>query len=1021
MFKRLRATFPCRLPALGYGFWQRARFFAANAIHCLALNTSAAVVALYSAGTNGVPSAPDPTTASGGSWIFSGDATLVQGPLSPDTNGCNPNHLNGWSFADTNVAAAAGYSHTVASRAAAHNQGWKMSVLLRADQFIASDIETTYFETWNMTASGGAANKWLYRVWVKRNADDTLALRFPGTGGNATTFATVTITNASQADGYNLIEFMKGGGYASLADSDGRLLVFINGQLANLSPGLAVHPDFAEYRGIQGGTANDQGWRVNGGTGKSSFNLVKFEVFDAAPPTVLAHPQSQTNTADSTVSFTAGFGPSAQEPKWYRMVGGVTNPVTGSGSLSSAPYRVYTDTGMYSTLTLANISAADEGNYVCSMRNESFGSATSAPAYLHVILPPPAAATDLLTRRPGQPAQISVKGMLANDSDGGAGHQVSFRTVDTRSTNGAAVSYRATTNFYLPSYVIYTPVNADPTNDVPDAFNYTVEDTQSQIATGTVLVAIAPPDTNQDFNITGISNDAERSITVHLAGLSDQAPLSYAVEAATNITSPVWVAVGAAAAGSNSLWDFVDGEATNHASRFYRPGRWLRLDAGPYLLLDDWLIERSSNVVRKVNCPVRDLFQPIVTGVDDNNNTPYMTVIRDPQSGRYRMWYNAIVSSVEHFGYLESANGINWIRPRVILADPAPIGFGVSVIDEGPAFADPSARYKIVWYRSQNQALRGEWIAHSSNGTNWTASASQPVLAAATGVQDIVHLARDPDRNRYLMIRGFTSYPEDGYIGGTQNSPYPGYRRCVGQSTSTNAVHWTTPRRIFKPDVDDAGITEFYSVGGVVSRGNMLIGLLKVLRDDLPASIRGPTNGIGYTVLAWSHDGENWQRDREPFFDRNYTNGTWDHAMAWMDCQLSVGDAVFIYYGGYASGHKSNPTTERQLGMVRLKRDRYVAREVGEAEGTLRTRLVRLGATSLSINADASTGFIRVRVLDERGEGISGFGFSDCRPVTGDSLAAPIEWTRSLAEIVGEPMHLEFLLKNARLFAVTLQ
>jgi len=991
------------------------------AILTITVSAGTALVALYSAGTNGVPPAPDPATLSGGSWIFSGDATLVGGPLSPDTNGYNPNNFNGWSFADTNVVAAAGYSHTVPSRSAAHNQGWKMSVLLRADLFGASDTETTYFETWNMTASSSTANKWLYRVWVRRNADNTLSLRFPGTAGNASTFATVTITNANQANGYNLIEFMKGDGYAGLADSDGRLLVFINGQLANLSPGLVGHPDFAEYRGIQGGAANDLSWNVNGGTGKSSFSLVKFEVFDAAPPTVLANPQPQTNTAGSAVSFTAGFGPSAQDPKWYRVAGGVTNTVTGSGSVSSTPYRVYTDTGMYSTITLTNISAADEGNYFCSMRNESFGSTTSAAAYLHVILPPPAAASNVLTRQAGQPAQISVKRLLANDSDGAAGHLVSFRTVDARSTNGAVVSYIASTNFYLPSYVSYTPVNADPSNDVPDAFNYTIEDTQSQIATGTVLVAIAPANTNQGFNITGISSDADQIITVHLAGTSNQAPLSYAVEAATNLFLPFWVPVGTSAAAASSLWDFVDSDATNHASRFYRPGRWLRLEPGPYLLLDDWLIERSSNVLRKVNRPVRDLSQPIVTGVDDNNNTPYVSVIRDPQSGRYRMWYNAIVSSVEHFGYLESVNGINWIRPRLILADPAAISFGVSVIDEGLAFADPSTRYKIAWYRSQNQALRGEWIAHSSNGTNWTASVSQPVLAAATGVQDIVHLARDPSRNRYLMIMGFTSYPEDGYIGGTQNSPYPGYRRCVGQSKSTNALNWSTPRRIFKPDDEDAGITEFYSVGGVVSRGSLLIGLLKVLRDDLPATVGGPTNGIGYTVLAWSHDGENWQRDREPFFDRNYTNGTWDHAMAWMDCQLPVGDDMFIYYGGYASGHKPNPTTERQLGLVRLKRDRYVAREAGDAEGTLRTRLVQVGTNSLAINADASAGSIRVRVLDERGEEIPGFGFADCLPVTGDSLAAPIQWTRPLAEIAGQPIRLEFLLKNARLFALMLQ
>lgn len=271
----------------------------------------------------------------------------------------------------------------------------------------------------------------------------------------------------------------------------------------------------------------------------------------------------------------------------------------------------------------------------------------------------------------------------------------------------------------------------------------------------------------------------------------------------------------------------------------------LRLKPGPYLLLDDQLIEKSSGVTRKVNSPKRDLSQLIVTGREDQNFQPYVSVLRDAQTGRFRMWYGALVNEEARFAYIESEDGIHWIRPHQLLQSP-PIAFGNSLIDEGPDFPDPSARYKIAWHLRKS----GHWIANSPDGWHWKTNEFQPVIPMSLGVQDINSLSHDVPRNRYIMIFGFKSTPEDGYKGMTQNLPYEGFRRCVGQSTSTDCLNWTLPRRIIAPDNQDAGITEFYSIGNVIARGDMLVGMLKVLRDDLPCDVNGPTNGIGYTVLA---------------------------------------------------------------------------------------------------------------------------------------------------------------------------
>ncbi|MBA3417007.1 MAG: hypothetical protein H0U10_17440, partial [Chloroflexia bacterium] len=341
-----------------------------------------------------------------------------------------------------------------------------------------------------------------------------------------------------------------------------------------------------------------------------------------------------------------------------------------------------------------------------------------------------------------------------------------------------------------------------------------------------------------------------------------------------------------------------------------------KLSAGVHLFLDDFLIAQQSNLRRVIHSPDRSP-KPIVTAAEDKNFQPYVSVVRDPMTKRFRMWYNVPESSTRsHIAYMESDDGIRWIRPHRVLKDPVEISFGASIIDEGPDFCDPIRRFKLA---TENGGL---WISFSPDGLNWTAAAGEPALR---GIGDIVFLSRDPIRNRYLLTCKANSRPEDGYKGSTQNSR-EGHRRLVGQSVSADCIHWSPMKRIILADERDEGITEFYSIGGVIARGGLLIGLLKVLRDDLPHEPDAEVHGIGYTCLAWTRDGENWERDREPFLPRNPEPGTWDRAMTWGDWQLPVDDELYIYYGGYARGHKVERFTERQLGLARMPLDRYVSR-----------------------------------------------------------------------------------------------
>ncbi len=448
-----------------------------------------------------------------------------------------------------------------------------------------------------------------------------------------------------------------------------------------------------------------------------------------------------------------------------------------------------------------------------------------------------------------------------------------------------------------------------------------------------------------------------------------------------------------------------------------RPDAW----AGVQLLLDDYLIEESENIIRQVNPPKRDpnLPNPLIRGDEDGCFQPFFSVLRDPQTGRFRVWYGRWTNDRKmdrsHIGYMESDDGIDWIRPHRVLQDPSEIQFGSEILDEGPDYPDPTSRYKYGYW-----ADGGLRIAVSPDGLNFRPLVDRVVLKHD---HDINNISWDPIRKRYVAI--LSVYRPD--------PEWEGRRRVTMQSFSDDLIHWEEPWYVLRPDLkEDEGITQFYAMSGFITRGPLRIGMVKVLRDDLkadePPLVEKDAYGIGYTALAWTRDGRNWHRERQAFFDRNSEPRTWDRAHAWIDEQLIVGDEVYLYYGGYKQGHKVNRFRERQIGLVRMPLDRYVVRTSapGRVGQLLTIQQVAGSIRGLTVNADASAGTLRVQVRDAWGDVVEGLSFRDCLEVTGDGTKLPVLWTsqeetiRRLAVLRGKRIRLEFELKDAGLFAFEL-
>ena len=125
---------------------------------------------------------------------------------------------------------------------------------------------------------------------------------------------------------------------------------------------------------------------------------------------------------------------------------------------------------------------------------------------------------------------------------------------------------------------------------------------------------------------------------------------------------------------------------------------------------------------------------------------------------------------------------------------------------------------------------------------------------------------------------------------------------------------------------------------------------------------------------------------------------------------------TLIYYGGYKRGHKVNRTKERQLGLARMPRDRYVSRLAGPNVGRLLTKPLVLKARSLTVNANVR-GTGRVRLLNSKRKPLDGFGWVEFK---GDSVEHKIDWTNRLSSVSGQVVRLEFQLKDCQLFGFDL-
>lgn len=411
----------------------------------------------------------------------------------------------------------------------------------------------------------------------------------------------------------------------------------------------------------------------------------------------------------------------------------------------------------------------------------------------------------------------------------------------------------------------------------------------------------------------------------------------------------------------------------------------------------------------------------------------YANVLYDEQERIYKCWYSPFIVDPMTTGtprekrsavtwrkgggrglemgicYATSTDGLVWRKPELGLvefqgsrqnnlllrADPKegePHGAGISKDQRDP---DSSRRYKMFFNRFNRSLARNDpryrymCVGFSRDGIHWDDFRPCGEIEAPGDTHSNWFWA--PDLGKYV---GITRLFEGG-------------QRLVARTESTDFVHWSKAQVVLRALPSERN-RQTYAMPSFVY-GNVYLGLVMLINK----------NGREDTVdceLAWSPDSVRWERicPGTPLIPRGPEGAHDSKCLFGAFRPVVLRNEIRIYYGGNNGEH-----TDFRDGffcLARLRPDGFAALtpERSGVPGSITTFPVSCTGSHLHVNADASRGSVTVDLLDE-----AGLSVAESEPLRKDGVAHTVRWRkgRPLTHVIGKPIRLHFVLKEAKLYS----
>jgi len=475
------------------------------------------------------------------------------------------------------------------------------------------------------------------------------------------------------------------------------------------------------------------------------------------------------------------------------------------------------------------------------------------------------------------------------------------------------------------------------------------------------------------------------------------------------------------------------------------------LSPHPQLFLDDVMVARKKNLKRVIQHPKRHPQNPLIVQDqpwEKRMISVYGTVQFDPSSKKYRCWYavseadNGVPDTPEAPGtaeyyqcYAESTDGIHWTKPPVGQKQYGrhrrhniviPDAHGLCVL-KLPNHPEIQKRYVGVGGATLTFSPDGiHWKRSKAPFTNWAEAVRKNDTSSC-----IVRW-----KDEYLAFVRFQG-KDNEVLDPKTGISWRGTMRQVGIMVSQDLMEWTPKKMVFTTDdKDNYPWTQVYGMP-VTPYGDVLIGLIPLLRLKPQKGNNG--YGTTETQMVVSRDGRHWSRvaDRAVFLrslvtEEDFAKRRWDMEVYPSTTMLLKDDQIHIYYTGKNIIHgerrlegKKNLKARFGIGLATLPADRFVAlrRQDNAKPGMLETRPMSLSATNLLVNADIDSDDLQVEVLDQQGRVIPGFEGKRSQLTRRDKLRYRVTWNsgdqqQTLKALGNNPVvALRFILKRGDLFA----
>ena len=482
-----------------------------------------------------------------------------------------------------------------------------------------------------------------------------------------------------------------------------------------------------------------------------------------------------------------------------------------------------------------------------------------------------------------------------------------------------------------------------------------------------------------------------------------------------------------------------------------------------FLVIDNQDLLEIRNLKRKTNQAIKHP-EPVMR-LDAPWDNPdqcfnYLNILYDPEEKLFKMWYRLItnadrwMTSNGKWAYATSQDGINWERPILSRIEhngstnnnyfvPSLNGFCCSIIIDPSDI--PARRYKMLFMISnygEGGAL--DWanfhvplcLAYSADGIVWNRPTHvNPVLR---GISDIGYVFYyDPNRRKYVLV----------------TRRVPNVPRDVSQYESYDLVNWEDKGRILVPpdELDPPSLFNFQAFAPF-TYDDFYLGMLDV-QYSLPSaeyyevSHKPPANwpeqrmGLVEFQLAYSRDGQNWQRphDRSAVVPAGNPDAP-DAGMIFapMSSPVTVNGDTYIYYTGSRPRHSGwdyfkfvdecrNKGDFRDLCspmLAKMPEDHWVSLDADNKEGSF---LCKPWGPPHEIftNADAKGGLIEAELVTPYGRVVPDYSRRDCIPVTNNGKNQQIKWKngkspwQTIANDHCGGLLVKFYLKTAKLYSYT--